>query len=1182
MNRLITVICFIFIVFTLQAQVSKTVSISAGGLSKALSAEEKNTITHLTITGTTDARDFKTMRDSMSLIAVVDMSGASISAYTGTSGTSTFSTNYPANCIPESAFYLSIWKTSLTSFKMPSSLTAIGSMAFNGCRNLQTVVIPSLVTTIGSSAFMYCSGLSSISIPASVTTIASSSAFAYCKGDVTVHDGNPNYSSADGVLFNKTKTVLIHCPASKTGNYNIPSTVTTLSDYAFANCTGLTSISIPTTITSIGYEAFYQCTKLTSLTLPPNLTLIESNTFTYCQKLTSIEIPSQVTRIGYGAFFDCRGLTSITIPISVTKIEGTAFAYCSGLTSIYVDSPSPVDLSTINEVFEGINKTTCRLYVPYMTSELYDISNQWGDFENIIERPGFYLPDTRADILSTEGSIDSLHIFANVPWSLNDDQPWLTVNQTSGTGNEKLVFTANANPAYTDRKATVTISAVGMPSQTITVVQYGIPKTFAVSAGNLSNTLTANEKNTTSNMKLIGTIDARDFKTMRDNMPSLSNVDLSSVTISEYTGTLGTKGTNSTFYPSNVIPEYAFCTPVSLVGKNVLNSVILPASASSIGSYAFYGCTNMTRFMFSPSVTTIGDYAFYGCSNLNTIDFPPLLASIGNYSFYSCKGLTSVTNQSLLTSIGNNAFSKCLGLTSFTFPTTLKTIGNYAFESCKRLASISIPELVTTIGYHAFDGCCHLKSASIASALTKIESYLFYGCNDLATFAIPATVTSIGSYAFGYCNSLTSLIIPPLVQTIGLRSFTYCTGLTSIEIPDGVTSIGASAFYNCSGLISATLPSTISVIDDYTFSNCTMLSSLNIPTSVKTIGHHALQNCNFTVIDIPSSVTTIGNYAFANNDKLTSITIPTSVTTIGEYVFSWCTSLPTVKIPNTITRIGPSFFSWATNLSSITIPASINYIGNMAFYNCSRLASITCNKEIPVDIVNSSQVFSGVNKNTCILYVPFRSRGLYTAANQWKDFVNIVELPPLIPSNLEIADSTIGNGQNTCFNAYDTITVAGMDTVLVESGSVSELIAGRIIRFLPGFHAKTGSTLYAHITTDSTFCEGKGGQSIVYQEPEEKAQSTHALLHSPHSPNIKDKQLKIFPNPNYGKCTIELKNYSGRYEISLVNPSGAMVFKTENEGNRSIQLDLSHLGKGLYFVTIHNNKDRKTEKVIIR
>jgi len=223
-----------------------------------------------------------------------------------------------------------------------------------------------------------------------------------------------------------------------------------------------------------------------------------------------------------------------------------------------------------------------------------------------------------------------------------------------------------------------------------------------------------------------------------------------------------------------------------------------------------------------------------------------------------------------------------------------------------------------------------------------------------------------------------------------------------------------------------------------------------------------------------------------------------------------------------------------------------------------------------------------VNKNTCILYVPFRSRGLYTAANQWKDFVNIVELPPLIPSNLEIADSTIGNGQNTCFNAYDTITVAGMDTVLVESGSVSELIAGRIIRFLPGFHAKTGSTLYAHITTDSTFCEGKGGQSIVYQEPEEKAQSTHALLHSPHSPNIKDKQLKIFPNPNYGKCTIELKNYSGRYEISLVNPSGAMVFKTENEGNRSIQLDLSHLGKGLYFVTIHNNKDRKTEKVIIR
>ena len=95
--------------------------------------------------------------------------------------------------------------------------------------------------------------------------------------------------------------------------------------YAFAYCSGLTSLNLPAGITTIGFNAFYGCSGLTSLTLPADITSIDYGTFYGCSGLTSINLPSSVTKIGSWAFTDCNGLTSLNLPDGITEIGSYAF-----------------------------------------------------------------------------------------------------------------------------------------------------------------------------------------------------------------------------------------------------------------------------------------------------------------------------------------------------------------------------------------------------------------------------------------------------------------------------------------------------------------------------------------------------------------------------------------------------------------------------------------------------------------------------------------------------------------------------------------------------------------------------------------------------------------------------------------------------------------------------------------
>jgi len=184
---------------------------------------------------------------------------------------------------------------------------------------------------------------------------------------------NISYSSAEGVLFNKNRTVLILYPVGKQEkNYTIPASVISIWEGAFSDCTNLTSITIPSSVTTIGRAAFYRCTSLTSVTIPSSVISIGRAAFRSCTNLANIyvdvqnisysstegvlfnkdgtvliqypagkqeknyTIPAYVTSVGNWAFSDCNSLTSVIIPTSVTSIEDFAFQNCRNLTSVII------------------------------------------------------------------------------------------------------------------------------------------------------------------------------------------------------------------------------------------------------------------------------------------------------------------------------------------------------------------------------------------------------------------------------------------------------------------------------------------------------------------------------------------------------------------------------------------------------------------------------------------------------------------------------------------------------------------------------------------------------------------------------------------------------------------------------------------------------------------------------
>jgi hypothetical protein len=260
--------------------------------------------------------------------------------------------------IPSIPEYLFTECTALKSFSIPQSVTVIKKGAFSGCTALTDVSIPNNLTDIEYVAFAACSTLISVNIPATVKSI-DQTAFGQCSGYFNVDSNNQDYSSLDGLLYNKNKSILYNCPVSKSGDLQISELTETVSA-----------------------SAFLDCSLLTSITLPTALKIIES-----------------------GAFAGCSALKTIYLPANLTSIGTLAFQSCREVTSVYSYAPVPVDLSKQLRVFSDIDKSACTLYVPSGSKSLYQAADHWKDFTNIVETSTF------TDVNQAE--TDSIAVYPN-------------------------------------------------------------------------------------------------------------------------------------------------------------------------------------------------------------------------------------------------------------------------------------------------------------------------------------------------------------------------------------------------------------------------------------------------------------------------------------------------------------------------------------------------------------------------------------------------------------------------------------------------------------------------------------------------------------------------------------------------------------------------------------------------
>ena len=309
------------------------------------------------------------------------------------------------------AFYNCI---GLSSIVIPKSLTKIGSQAFRGCTGLSSIIvesentiydsrdncnaiistsdnnlilgcentaIPNTVTSISSYAFYGCDELTGITIPQSITSLTPSS-FYCCKNlvSITVESGNSKYDSRDNcnaIIETSSNSLIFGCK-----NTTIPSTVTSIGQFAFQYCLGLESISIPNSVTNIDEYAFLHCSGLLDFDLGNSINSISRGMFYGCSELTKVIIPENITSIGAEAFQKCTKLLSVVIPSSVTSIGSYAFSNCDNLTSVTVLNENPV---TIYDSYTFSNRKNAILYVPTGSKAAYEAADYWKEFKEIIE-----------------------------------------------------------------------------------------------------------------------------------------------------------------------------------------------------------------------------------------------------------------------------------------------------------------------------------------------------------------------------------------------------------------------------------------------------------------------------------------------------------------------------------------------------------------------------------------------------------------------------------------------------------------------------------------------------------------------------------------------------------------------------------------------------------------------------
>lgn len=682
---------------------------------------------------------------------------------------------------------------SLDSIKLSNALTAIPEHAFQGSYNLKSIEIPNSVKTIGRSAFESCEGLTTIEIPNSVTLIDTDAfnectelrsaivgenvrevgarIFAECENltsvewnaiscqDLDEEDEIFGGATIQSITFGeKVQNIpsFICCEQSEIETINLPNTVTSIGDYAFAFCENLKTINIPNIVKNIGMMAFC-ATNIESITIPTKTIL-------------------------NGAFSECSNLMSVTLLEDVSLIENGAFYACDKLEElICYSSIPPMTNFAEDEGFSSTNYNRTTVYVPCDYLEEYKADSIFGAFKNIE-----CIESKKIKTNSVSVTTDQTTATFSWPKETNAERYTLEIYQNdeifcslnfSATGQLLNVAYApgrNGNRAAAQQSAGYRFTVEGLTADT----EYFYDLMIVDSSNHPLKSYSGN------------------FATGGNNLGSVDFVTIREITCGSYvwngqeitqSGTYGDTlqniyGNDSiitlelTVLPEAIVNEYNITInenelPFSWRGQEIYSAGIytdvIPYANAECDSAVFTlylklessevvdnKCGENLYWEFASGALIIigaGDMYDYTSSSMpwkqsnneiRTILLPESMTNIGAFAFADCYYLPSITIPATVNSIGNGAFENCRLLSTISFANNgqLTTIGSWAFYNCHELKDVVIPEGVTEIGHAAFYGCTYLKDLTLPASLQSIADNGFAGCSKLVQIQVNAII----------------------------------------------------------------------------------------------------------------------------------------------------------------------------------------------------------------------------------------------------------------------------------------------------------------------------------------------------------------------------------------------------------------------------------------------------------
>lgn len=888
-----------------------------------------------------------------------------------------------------------------------ANLLFIGANAFANCESLTTINLTEGLTTIGDYAFSRIT-LKSFTIPNSVTDLGKNILYGAPYLEDINYSGNGNYTTIDGVLYNKDLTEIISYPANKSRyEYTIPSSVSIIGARAFAYSQNLSSLYVTDAVTIIDDEAFYR-SSVSNLTLiskgeygfdeyttrlPKYLEYLgdyafyESNIRTICENSYGSSyqpLPDTITYFGEMAFAYSK-VEVVALPASMTVVPDGLFSKCSSLkTIIFNDQLEEIGDYAFEETSitglsfpTSLKKIGKRAFIGCTQLNYVDLANV-----ETIGKESFY----------NCSNLKSINIPANVT-NIEGGAFYKCSNITQVTfedSNKNLQIQASA------------FAGTGLK-------QVVIPKRLINIAANVFSTV----KNITF---------AKDSKiTEIEGSVFAGYPNLESVVFEE--------GSNLKELKANAFERVTKLKTIDLrntkltyIGETAfkfcyaLEEVLLPETLLSISKQAFYGDEKLTELFLPKSLDLIGPYAFYGCKDL-TIYFSN--AQLGtnfkeNWD-YSIKGYELNVGEIIednnfrfaLTNDGNYSIIKYLGqdkvidlnqldknivsilpgafndkeIDKLVLPEGMQLIAANTFEN-SLIKQISIPNSLEIISRDAFRNSEIQKVIfGSNSKLQKIESNAFRECNNLEEITLPKSLISIYNHAF-FDSSINKVIIPSdsKLEMISNYAFAY-SDLTNITLPNSLKEIGYGAFRDCKDLTEVVFGNGELTIQNEAFYN-TSLEEVYIPAGINYIGDYAFTGIPtlkaFSVDKNNQHFSSDADGILLNKDQTILISVPSTKT--GDYVI-----LQTVEVINTSAFENSQFTNvsfapgstisvisnrafFGSNITSMHIPNTITIIDVFAFAYCDRLEEVSFEEGSSLYQVNEGAFYGCVELKE--IYLP--------------------------------------------------------------------------------------------------------------------------------------------------------------------------------------------------------------------